>query len=105
MPECTFDTSATPVNDMSSSIPLAYLSARKTSEVLPGRRFSSDQASNNSRQSPTLSANDQSLGEIEPDENVNDITQSNEFEEGGYGWVVTGCKLSSQYEPRQEKQT
>ena len=82
---------------MSSSIPLAYLAARKESEG-PGisrasRRISSDQVPGNSRQLPALSSNDQVLDDIEPDEHVSETVPSIEFEEGGYGWVVTGCKL------------
>jgi hypothetical protein len=83
---------------MSSSIPLAYLGVRKESEApiigRTSRRISSDQGPGGFRQSPAFSAN----VEIEPDENTNDIVPSIEFEEGGYGWVVTGCKLPNQTE-------
>jgi hypothetical protein len=93
----TFIICATP-NEMSSSIPLAYLGVRKESEApsigRTSRRISSDQAPGDSRQSPASSAN----SEIEPHENTNDIVPSIEFEEGGYGWVVTGCKLPNQTE-------
>ena len=85
---------------MSSSIPLGYLTARKESEApsirRTSRRISSDQAVGGSRQSPTFSSNGRGLGEIEPDEHADGIVPSIEFEEGGYGWVVTGCKLPDQ---------
>jgi hypothetical protein len=87
---------------MSSSIPLAYLGVRKESEApsigRTSRRISSDRAPDGSRQSPTFSSNRRPLGDIEPDENTNEIVPSIEFEEGGYGWVVTGCKLPNQTE-------
>jgi hypothetical protein len=80
---------------MSSSIPLAYLGVRKESEApsigRTSRRISSGEAPGDFRQSPTFSAN----GEIEPDVNTNEAVPGIEFEEGGYGWVVTGCKLPS----------
>lgn len=89
-------------NDMSSSIPLAYLGVRKESEApsigRTSRRFSSDHAIGVSRQSPTTSSNGEPLGDIEPNERVDEIVPSIEFEEGGYGWVVTGCKLPIQTE-------
>jgi hypothetical protein len=91
----TFINSATP-NEMSSSIPLAYLGVRKESEApsigRTNRRISSDQTVGGSRQPPTFSSNGEPSDGIEPDEN-NEIIPSIEFEEGGYGWVVTGCKL------------
>ena len=86
---------------MSPSIPLAYLGVRKESEApsigRTSRRISSGQAPGDSGQSPTISSNGEPLGEIEPNEN-NEIIPSIEFEEGGYGWVVTGCKLPNQTE-------
>jgi hypothetical protein len=96
-PSCTFVNSVTP-NVMSSSIPLAYLGVRKESEApsigRTSRRISSGGAPGDSRQSPIFSAN----VEIEPDVNTNDVVPIIEFEEGGYGWVVTGCKLPNQTE-------
>ena len=96
---CTFFTPATP-KEMSSSIPLGYLTARKEIEApsigRTTRRISSDQAVGGSRQSPTSSSNGRALGEVEPEEDANEIVPSIEFEEGGYGWVVTGCKLPNQ---------
>lgn len=93
---CTFITSAAS-NEMSSSIPLAYLAARKESETpsisRASRRISSDQVSGDSAQLPASSANGQAQGDMEPDEHVIETVPSIEFEEGGYGWVVTGCKL------------
>ena len=98
-PSRTFIISAPPI-DMSSSIPLAYLGVRKESEApsigRTSRRISSDHAIGVSRQSPTISSNGEPLGEIEPNERVDEIVPSIEFEEGGYGWVVTGCKLPIQ---------
>jgi hypothetical protein len=95
------------VNEMSSSIPLAYLSARKESEApsigRTSRRINPDPAVGDSTQSPILSSNGQPLDEFELDENTNESVPSIEFEEGGYGWVVTGCKLSPQHKPKQEK--
>jgi hypothetical protein len=83
---------------MSSSIPLAYLGVRKESESpiigRTSRRISSGEAPGDSGQSPAFSAN----GEIESDEITNQAVPSIEFEEGGYGWVVTGCKLPKQAE-------
>jgi hypothetical protein len=98
-PSCTFVNSVTP-NEMSSSIPLAYLGVRKESEApsigRTSRRISSGQAPGDSRQSPTFSSNRRSQDEIEPNEDTDEIVPSIEFEEGGYGWVVTGCKLPNQ---------
>jgi hypothetical protein len=90
---------------MSSSIPLAYLGVRKESESpsigRTSRRISSDQAPQapgDPSELTTFSSNRRSLGEIEPNERVDEIIPSIEFEEGGYGWVVTGCKLPNQNE-------
>jgi hypothetical protein len=81
-----------------SSIPLAYLGLRKESEApsigRASRRISSDQTPGDSSPLTAFSSNRRSLGEIEPNEHVDEIIPSVEFEEGGYGWVVTGCKLS-----------
>ena len=93
---------------MSSSIPLAYLGVRKESEApsigRTSRRISSDHAIGVSRQSPTISSNGEPLGEIEPNERVDEIVPSIEFEEGGYGWVVTGCKPPAKGEKKTEYQ-
>ena len=87
---------------MSSSIPLAYLTARKESDISSigraglqsGRRASVDRAPGDSH---AISSSGQILDEIEDDdENTNDTisaSPSPHFEEGGYGWVVTGCEL------------
>jgi hypothetical protein len=87
---------------MSSSIPLAYLGVRKESEApsigRTSRRISSGEAPGDSRQSPTFSSNRRSQDEIEPNEDADEIVPGIEFEEGGYGWVVTGCKLPNQTE-------
>ena len=84
---------------MSSSIPLAYLATRKESEgpsiSRASRRISSDRISGDSRQLPALSSNGQVLDDNELDEHAIETSPSIEFEEGGYGWVVTGCKLPS----------
>ena len=89
---------------MSSSIPLGYLTARKEIEApsvgRTSRRISSGQVPGDSRQSPTSSSNGRALGDIEPDESANEVVPSIEFEEGGYGWVVTGCKLPNQTEDK-----
>jgi len=85
---------------MSSSIPLAYLATRKESEApsisRASRRISSDRVSGDSRQLPALSPNGQALDDNEPDEHAIETVPSIEFDEGGYGWVVTGCKLPPQ---------
>jgi len=85
---------------MSSSIPLAYLAARKESETpsisTASRRISSDQVTGDSTQLPALSPNGQALDDNELDEHAIETSPSIDFEEGGYGWVVTGCKLPSQ---------
>ena len=75
------------------------MAARKESEgpsvSRASRRISSDQVSGDSRQLPALSSNGQALDDNELDEHAIETVPTAEFEEGGYGWVVTGCKLSS----------
>jgi len=90
---------------MSSSIPLAYLAARKESEgpsiSRASRRISSDQVSGDSTQLPALSSDGQVLDDIEPDEHAIETVPGIEFEEGGYGWVVTGCEFPRQNTKKQ----
>jgi hypothetical protein len=78
---------------MSSSIPLAYLPIRPS-----GQARGSESAENRRSTRPT-DVNEPSLSDNDnenDDENAQQSTipanQDAQLKEGGYGWVVTGCK-------------
>lgn len=100
---------------MSSSIPLHFLSAQlesdpssigKAGRQSTGQRNSSDQEHSDPIRIRPLYSNVQSSSVDIDNDHGNDNDNANEttsapgatphFEEGGYGWVVTGCEQSRQ---------
>jgi hypothetical protein len=88
---------------MSSSIPLAYLTARiesdgqsvgKAGRRSNGGRVSPDLGLGDDIRSPGVSSSSLPQGEVSEDANETNTqpTASIQHVEEGYGWVVTGCK-------------